>query len=259
LQLLLALVGAGALLTTFPAEALNVLGTSGPDILRGTKSSDWITGKRGADRLFGRQGNDILTGGPGTDYVHGGPGFDRLQLRDGERDRAVCGPGRDTVVADARDVASSDCETVLRPAPPVPPPPEPVAATSGTYKGVTQTGNFVFFDVLPSRRVRGWRVNDVRRRCDGPLTLYGPITVGSAYVEPIQRSGRFETEWDYPTTIVLDENGDKTRGQGHTKIVGMIDGPFAYGTVLATFEFELDGRVFRCTNSTETWSAHRLP
>jgi hypothetical protein len=257
------LIAAGVLLTTIPADALNVIGSNGDDVLRGTPTDDSITGKGGDDRLFGLGGNDVLAGGAGADYVHGGMGSDRLLLRDGVRDRAVCGQGRDTVVADPLDVAKSDCEVVLRssqpasPAPPAPPPPIPV--TTGSYRGATQTGNFVFFEVLPNRRVKGWRVNDVRRPCDGPLTLYGPIDVGLAFVEPIGRRGRFATEWDYPTTIVLDENGDRAPGRGHTRIAGTIEGSFAAGTVLSIMEFDLDGRHYRCSNANETWTAHRLP
>lgn len=62
----------------------------------------------------------------------GGPGDDRLLVRDTARDRVVCGPGRDTVVGDQRDVAAADCEVVLRKkvpdsAPPGEPEPEPAA------------------------------------------------------------------------------------------------------------------------------------
>jgi hypothetical protein len=263
-----------------PAVAVNVVGTNGSDVLRGTVSGDWINGKSGNDRLFGLGGNDILTGGPGTDFLDGGAGSDRLLLRDGVRDRGTCGPGRDTVVADRIDVTKRDCEVVLRPdfkppttppppaprpppAPPPPPPPPPppaaIPVSPGSYKGATQTGNFVFFDVLENRAVRGWRVNDVRRPCDtGGTFIYGPVDLGN-FSMAINQDGQFSTEGDYNTTIVWDENGDKSPAQAHYRIAGVIQGTAASGTILSTFSFARDGRQYRCSNGNETWTANRVP
>jgi hypothetical protein len=53
-----------------------------------------------------------VRGGPGPDVVRGGPGNDTLLLRDGQRDAARCGAGRDLVLADRRDVVRRDCEIV---------------------------------------------------------------------------------------------------------------------------------------------------
>ena len=70
----------------------------------------------------------ILIGGSGADYVDGGQGADRLLLRDGMRDTAVCRAGRDTVLADQEDRVLADCENVQRPARPSPPTPPPPPA-----------------------------------------------------------------------------------------------------------------------------------
>ena len=53
-----------------------------------------------------------LRGGPGHDVLRGGPGNDTLFIRDGQRDSARCGAGRDLVLADRRDVVRRDCEIV---------------------------------------------------------------------------------------------------------------------------------------------------
>ena len=45
-----------------------------------------------------------MIGGTGTDRVKTGAGRDRIDVRDGERDRVNCGKGRDTVLADPVDV-----------------------------------------------------------------------------------------------------------------------------------------------------------
>jgi hypothetical protein len=43
-----------------------------------------------------------------------GTGNDRIAARDGTRDTIRCGPGRDTVVADRKDVVAWNCERVRR-------------------------------------------------------------------------------------------------------------------------------------------------
>ena len=109
-------------------------------------------------------GNDTLNGGPGADFLDGGSGNDRLLLRDGARDTATCGLGRDTAIADTADRVSTSCESVLRPAPPLPPQPPPgttrdnvlpspdlVLTTIGVdvFSGGSVTGN-VCWSVLSS-------------------------------------------------------------------------------------------------------------
>lgn len=113
---------AGALLVVLVAAAAaasapvaTVVGTDGPDVLRGGQGPDRLFGKGGADRLFGLGGGDLLVGGPGKDVLEGGAGNDRLVARDGERDTARCGPGSDVAIVDPKDRVSTDCETVLRP------------------------------------------------------------------------------------------------------------------------------------------------
>ncbi len=103
-------LGACALLVAASALALRSPARSGPDTLRGSDNADVISGGAGADRLFGLGGNDVLIGGAGRD-VDGGAGNDRPVVRDVAPDTVTCGVGRDTVVADQRDVAKRDCVT----------------------------------------------------------------------------------------------------------------------------------------------------
>jgi hypothetical protein len=63
---------------------------------RGTSQADRIRGSVLSDVVLAASGNDVI------------------RLRGGGRDAVACGPGRDTVYADRRDVVSSDCERVLR-------------------------------------------------------------------------------------------------------------------------------------------------
>jgi Ca2+-binding RTX toxin-like protein len=80
-----------------------IRGLAGNDALCGGVGNDRLYGNGGADRLRGNAGNDRLDGGPGNDVLEGGAGMDRINVKDGKRDRVDCGPGRDTVTVDAKD------------------------------------------------------------------------------------------------------------------------------------------------------------
>jgi Ca2+-binding RTX toxin-like protein len=129
----------------------HVTAGAGDDVVTGADGADTIDGGAGADRLSGGFGADVIVGGPGRDDIGGdrtaacfygplfgdctiGSGNDTIDARDGERDTVDCGPGADTVYADAIDVTAG-CETVLvadGPAAPTPAPiaPAPVAGAS---------------------------------------------------------------------------------------------------------------------------------
>ena len=104
-------------------------GKGGNDQLKGTDDDDVLDGGAGADDLTGGYGNDTIVGGPGTDKIVAdrdgrcnemhcdlspGSAADTIDAVDGEVDTISCGPGTDTVKADAADVVGADCETVTR-------------------------------------------------------------------------------------------------------------------------------------------------
>ena len=104
-----------------------LFGDSGSDRLDGQSGNDRLSGQGGSDRINGGTGNDYMTGGAGNDRLtdrrgkdrlSGGSGIDRLDARDTraadrrKADRILCGPGRDTVIADRRDSIARDCERV---------------------------------------------------------------------------------------------------------------------------------------------------
>lgn len=102
----------------------------GDDVLVGGTWADTLDGGAGSDRITGGFGDDRLIGGPGRDTIVGDTdapycnryscslpfGNDTVEARDGEADSITCGPGTDTVVADAVDVVAPDCERVELPA-----------------------------------------------------------------------------------------------------------------------------------------------
>jgi RTX calcium-binding nonapeptide repeat (4 copies) len=87
---------------------------SGNDRLSGESGNDRLSGQAGNDRISGGGGRDRLSGGGGRNRVSGGSGNDVLNVVNGRRDTANCGPGRDTVRADGRDGVRG-CERVIRP------------------------------------------------------------------------------------------------------------------------------------------------
>jgi Ca2+-binding RTX toxin-like protein len=96
------------------ANVENVIGTGGPDILRGDA---------GPNRFQSFNGDDTLDGRGGIDTLEAGAGADSLEVRDGGPDTADCGADADTVVADLLGTDTlTGCETVSFLQPPTPDP-----------------------------------------------------------------------------------------------------------------------------------------
>lgn len=104
-------------------------GGAGTDVLNGGDGTDLVTyadrigadgtllPRRGAVRAqIGRlswsgSGDERDTIADDVEQLQGGGGSDRLSLRDGRATEVACGGGRDSVVADPRDVFDIDCES----------------------------------------------------------------------------------------------------------------------------------------------------
>jgi Ca2+-binding RTX toxin-like protein len=91
-----------------------ISGSSGRDRINGGPGSDRISGGSSADQIAGDAGNDRIDGNSGTDRISGNSGNDRITSRDNSRDRVNCGSGRDSVLADRKDIVSRNCEQVRR-------------------------------------------------------------------------------------------------------------------------------------------------
>ncbi len=96
-------------------EEIYALG--GDDVVYARGADDSVFGEGGRDALYGGTGNDRLVGGAGQDYLNGGAGDDVINgaAEPARRvDVIVCGPGVDTVRADALDRVDGSCEKVVR-------------------------------------------------------------------------------------------------------------------------------------------------
>jgi Ca2+-binding RTX toxin-like protein len=90
-----------------------IFGGSGSDTISGNGGNDRISAGSGSDRVTGDSGDDRINGGDGADELRGNRGDDTIDALDGDPDVVVCGPGRDTVIADRRlDDVARDCERV---------------------------------------------------------------------------------------------------------------------------------------------------
>lgn len=92
-----------------------IIGTLGPDRLKGTPTQDFIGGLGGDDVLLGRKGNDTLVAGDGRDILRGQRGNDTLRSveDDGVRDVAYGGLGDDTCTIHSGDKAFCEHVTVV--------------------------------------------------------------------------------------------------------------------------------------------------
>jgi Ca2+-binding RTX toxin-like protein len=88
------------------SEIENATGGTDNDDLRGNQSDN---------TLNGQGGDDTISGGGGHDTISGGDGDDTIDVADGDLligDTVNCGPGTDTVDADAIDAVDPSCETI---------------------------------------------------------------------------------------------------------------------------------------------------
>jgi hypothetical protein len=216
----------GSLVFAFTALAAGIVGTDGPDTIRGTPA---------ADRISGRGGNDVLIGGGGRDVVDGGPGADRLSLRDGVRDTAICGPGRDTVLADGTDVVFADCE-VLRvvPADTPAPPPRPVVA--GLYGGRTTQGELVTFSVSTGGELSSLVLPAIHLTCSGAPAAAWSQDFGSA-------------------TTVVGRDGTFSIAESRTSHQITVSGLLTVGIATGSVEIEAQVAGSTCTAPGLRWTA----
>jgi hypothetical protein len=242
-------VVAASLVSSLAALAAVIVGTDRAETIRGTAGADRISARAGDDRIFGLAGGDVLTGGFGRDVVDGGAGADRLLLRDGDRDIARCGRGRDTVVADGVDVVLGDCET-LRISPPVPlaPPPRPVVP--GPYGGRTTQGELVMFAVSSGGTLSRLVLPVIDLACSPPG---GPFVSWSqdfgAATTVVQRDGRFTIE-DSGTRVL--ESGVATY---RIAVSGLLTVGIATGSVEVDVGLAAAGTTYACAAPGLRWTA----
>jgi hypothetical protein len=224
-----------------PAFATGILGTDRPETLRGTASADRIFARGGNDKVLGLAGGDVLAGGAGRDRVEGGRGADLLALVDGERDVAVCGPGKDAVAADVEDSVRADCETVTR-APPQPPAKPPRTIVPGRYGGKTTQGEDVTFQVSSDSYTLSKVVfTAVHLACE---------PAGSAPLAWRYDSGAQEFSVGTDGTFTVSEHGTSAVAGSpaayEVVVSGRFQSGFVSGTVAAHVRWESDGQPHAC-------------
>jgi hypothetical protein len=85
-------------------EAATIVGTPGPDHLKGTRHKDVIQALGGDDVVNGRGGDDIICGDTGADELDGGRGDDQIHDGDGiDDDELEGGPGSDRLYGNLGD------------------------------------------------------------------------------------------------------------------------------------------------------------
>jgi CSLREA domain-containing protein len=78
----------------------------------GGAGDDKVRGGPGDDFVKGDGGNDVLNLGPGEDFAHSGGGADKIFAADGDKDKIICGTGKDVAHVDPKDEVDKDCNTV---------------------------------------------------------------------------------------------------------------------------------------------------
>lgn len=226
-----ATAGSILLATTLLMPAVAAVGAG----IVGTERGETILGTPQADRISGRGGNDVLVGRGGRDVVDGGRGADRLLLRDGARDTAICGPGTDLVLADRADVLMADCEQ-LRVVPPDPPAPPPRPVVAGLYAGRTTQGEPVTFSVSTGGELSALALPALHLSCGSAWSQdFGPRTT------VVGRDG----------TFAMEESGARDSARYRVTVSGLLAVGIASGSV--DVDVQLAGSS--CTAPGVRWTA----
>jgi hypothetical protein len=125
-----------------------VLGTRGPDDLRGTSAGELLFSFGGPDRVDAGDGSDLIDPGNSNDAVFAGPGDDRIRAFDGARDTIECGDGYDVAFVDSFD-RTRNCEEVYESddmSLPVTPDPPTTASPGVRSPAGLARGTFVLVD-----------------------------------------------------------------------------------------------------------------
>jgi Ca2+-binding RTX toxin-like protein len=80
---------------------IRIVGTPGPDVLRGTAALERILGLGGDDRIDGGAGDDVIRGGPGNDTIRGGRKRGQELVHDERGELLYGGSGNDMLIAAA--------------------------------------------------------------------------------------------------------------------------------------------------------------
>lgn len=125
--------------------------------------------------------------------------------------------------------------------------------TAGDWKGATQEGNYVYFTVLPSRQVSGFRVNALPCRCrPGGGWLEGGEDLGSTLI-PIRANRTFAAEITWSGS---QRDGEVEWTSRYVKVAGSFpSATTAKGTIVAKYEFNQGGIHYVCNSWSKTWTA----
>ncbi|QJF51606.1 Ig-like domain-containing protein [Roseobacter ponti] len=89
------------------ADAQDIAGLSGADLLFGSDQADTISGAGGNDVILGYDGDDLINGGTGDDVILAGAGDDTIEVTDAPSGTEIIdgGAGRDTLfLGDVGDI-----------------------------------------------------------------------------------------------------------------------------------------------------------
>jgi Calx-beta domain len=127
------------------------------------------------------------------------------------------------------------------------------SVTAGDFKGATQEGNYVYFNVLVDRKIKGFRVNALPCRCrPGGGWLEGGEDLGDTLIT-IRPNGTFSVELTWTGS---EHEGDVEWTSRYVKVVGSFPtASTAKGTIAARYEFNDGGVHYVCNSWTKNWTA----
>jgi Calx-beta domain-containing protein len=130
--------------------------------------------------------------------------------------------------------------------------PPVMAITTGSYKGSTQNGNYVFFTVNSNRTVTGFRVNDLPDQCQPGGEITGGEDFGDSSFT-IGDDGSFAADGNWDGSSV---SGDVEFTHWDGKITGQFSSAnAASGTIVMNYALNYQGTHYTCSSGTVNWTA----
>jgi hypothetical protein len=130
-----------------------------------------------------------------------------------------------------------------------------VPVTTGSWKGSTPTGDYMYFEVNADRTMSYFRLNDIRENCNPGGYFEGTLAFRPDIKWPIAADG---TSGSAATWTGTDVEGDITFTYEAYKVVAHFNGSSATGTFRLQDNFTYQGTSFTCDTGDVAWTAAKI-
>ena len=130
-----------------------------------------------------------------------------------------------------------------------------VAIATGSWKGQTPTGDFLYFEVNDDRTMSYFRINDIKESCSPGGYFEGSLAFRPELRWAIADNGAIERE---NTWTGSEANGAVTYTSETYRITATFNGPTATGTIRLQDGMTYAGTPYSCDTGEVAWTATKV-